>query len=91
MIPLLPNEASQAYTHHQSGTNAASKVMKMRLMLKIIDELRHSVDGIVYRLIKIDQRVVSKNGHNVNVVEQFELSMRDAMTAINERLRRKNR
>ena len=86
------DEASQAYSHHLSGTNATSKVMKMRLLLKMIDELRHSTDGILTcRLIKSDQTIVSMNGQLVNVIQYFELSMRDAMTAINDRLRRRNR
>jgi hypothetical protein len=62
----------------------------MRLILKITDELRHA-DGITCKLIKSDQTIVSKNGHLVNVIQYFELSMKDAMFTINERLKRKKR
>jgi hypothetical protein len=54
-------------------------------------ELRHSTDGIVCRLIKMDHTTVSKNGQIVSVVQYFELSMKDAMFIINERLKRKVR
>ena len=63
----------------------------MRLILKMIDELRHSAHGITCRLIKSDQTIVLKNGHLVNVIQYLELSMKDAMFTISERLRRKGK
>jgi hypothetical protein len=90
-VNRIIEEAIPAFTHHRSGTDDTSRVLRMRLILKIIDELRHSTDGIVCRLIKMDHTTVSKNGQIVSVVQYFELSMKDAMFIINERLKRKVR
>jgi VanZ family protein len=90
-VSMIVDEAVHAFTHHQSGTDEMSRVLRMRLILKMIDELRHSTDGITCRLIKSDQTIVSKNGHLVNVIQYFELSMKDAMFTINDRLKRKKR
>ena len=58
----------------------------------MIDELRHSTDGITCRLIKSAQIIiVLKNGHLLNVIQYLELSMKDAMFTINERLRHKEK
>ena len=90
-INRIVDEAFHAYTHHQSGTDDTSRVLHMRLILKMIDELRHSTDGITCRLVKRDQTSVSMNGQLVNVIQYFEFSMKDAMQIINDRLRSKKR
>ena len=90
-INRIVDEAFHAYTHHRSGTDDTSRVLHMRLILKMIDELRHSAHGITCRLIKSDQTIVLKNGHLVNVIQYLELSMKDAMFTISERLRRKGK
>ena len=59
----------------------------MRLILKMIDELRHSADGMTCRLNKCDQTIVLKNGHFVNVIQHLELSIKDAILTISQRLR----
>ena len=86
---MIIDEAFHAFTHHRSGTADLSRVLHMRLILKMIDELRHSADGMTCRLIKCDQTIVLKNGHFVNVIQYLELSMKDAMLTINQRLRRR--
>ena len=45
------------------------------------------MDRITHRLNKSDQTIVLKNGHLVNVIQYLELSTKDAMFTINERLR----
>ena len=87
----ITEEAVHTFTHHSNRTDDTSRVLRMRLILKMIDELRHSTDGITCRLIKSDQTIVSMNGHLVNVIQYFELSMKDAMFIINERLRSKKK
>jgi hypothetical protein len=84
------DEAQHAYSH-RSGTDDTSRLLKNRLILKVIDELRHSVDGKTCRLIKSVHAMVSRNGHLVNVIQYFELNMTYAMNVINHRLRRKDR
>ena len=90
-INRIVDEAFHAYTHHQSGTDDTSRLLKNRLILKVIDELRHSVDSETCRLIKSVHAMVSRNGHLVNVIQYFELNMTDAKNIINNRLRRKDR
>ena len=88
----IVDEAYNTHTHHRSGTDITSRVLHMRLILKMIDELRHSADGITCRLIKSAQTIiVLKNGHLVNVIQYLESSMKDAMFTINERLRCKKK
>jgi hypothetical protein len=88
----IVDEAYNTYTYHRSGTDKTSRVLHMRLILKMIDELRHSADGITCRLIKSAQTIiVLKNGHLLNVIQYLELSMKDAMFTINERLRHKEK
>ena len=85
------DEAQDAFTHYRNGTDDTSKLLKNRLILKVIDDLQHSVDGETCRLIKSQHAMVSRNGHLVNVIQYFELNMTDAMNIINNRLRRKDR
>ena len=62
------DEAQDAFTHHRNGTDDTSKLLKNRLILKVIDDLQHSVDGETCRLIKSQHAMVSRNGHLVNVI-----------------------
>jgi len=82
-------ETSHAYTHHQNETDEMSKVFHERLILKMIDKLKHSVDGITCRHVKSDRTIVPRNGHLVNVIQNFELSISESMIFINARLRMK--
>ena len=90
-VTRIVDEVQHAHSHHRSGTDDTSRVLHMRLILKMKDELRHSVHGITCRLIKSVHAMVSRNGHLVNVIQYFELNMTDAMNIINNRLRRKDR
>jgi hypothetical protein len=90
-VSRITEEAVQAFSHHSNRTDDTSRVLRMRLILKMIDELRHSTDGITCRLVKRDQTSVSMNGQLVNVIQYFEFSMKDAMQIINDRLRSKKR
>ena len=90
-VTRIVDEVQHAHSHHRSGTDDTSRLLKNRLILKVIDELRHSVDGKACRLIKSVHAMVSRNGHLVNVIQYFELNMTDAMNIINNRLRRKDR
>ena len=55
----------------------------------MIDKQKHSVDVITCRLVKSDQTIVPRNGHLVNVIEYFELSISESMLILNVRLRMK--
>ena len=90
-VTRIIDEVQHAHSHHRSGTDDASRLLKNRLILKVIDELRHSVDGKAFRLIKSVHAMVSRSGHLVNVIQYFELNMTDAMNVINHILRRKDR
>ena len=90
-VSRITEEAVQAFSHHSNRTDDTSRVLRMRLILKMIDELRHSTDGITCRLVKRDQTSVSMNGQLVNVIQYFEFSMKDAMQIINDKLRSKKR
>ena len=90
-VSRIIEEAVHAFAHHSERTDDISRLMRMRLILKMIDELRHSTNGITCRLIKSDQSVVSMNGRLMNEIQYFELSMKDAMFIMNEKLRSKKR
>jgi hypothetical protein len=82
-------EAIHAYTHHQNKTDDMLKVFHKRLILNMIDKLKHSVDGITCGLVKSDQTIVPRNDHLVNVIQYFELSISESMFILNVRLRMK--
>jgi hypothetical protein len=65
------------------------EVFHERLILKMIDKLKHSVDGITCRHVKSDRTIVTRNGHLVNVIQYFKLSVSESMFIINARLRAK--
>ena len=57
----------------------------------MVDELRHSIDGITCRLIMSHQTRLPINGRIMSCIEYFELSISKTMKLLMERLRMKVR
>ncbi len=79
-------EARLACVYFLKTTDLRSKVLTKRLLLKMVDEMRHSDDRITCRLIKSQQTMVPMNGRAMNCIQYFELSISEAMQILTERL-----
>ena len=55
-------EGRQVWVTLNQGTDEMSKILMKRLLLKMIDEMRCSKDGITRRLVKIHKTMVPMNG-----------------------------
>jgi hypothetical protein len=80
-------EGRQAWATLNQRNDTVSKFLMKRLLLKMVDEMRHSKDGITHRLVKTHKTMVPMNWQLTNQIEYFEMTHSKAMKLIYDKIR----